>query len=205
MNGYYPSIFLLPMVHRQADLRRAWCRGRKTITPSQRVWVRYLLMLWGKHLGGDDYDGGCDNVIGRMMIRTEWSEDRAKHIISAVEGLYEQGYRGDELFRRSRQIVIPGTTAADIIALAKETDDAAFVEKVMTKTIRRGSPMHDIAIIRYCERKRPQDIAKVISWRTGCDVQAARKRAIWAEEILEEEMFYGIKREIEQENSLNAE
>lgn len=199
MNGYYPALKLLPLYARQSDLRRAWCKGKKTVTPSQRVWTRYLLMLWGKHLGGDDYDCGGGSVIGRLMIQTEWTDARAEKIIETVNWLYEKGYRGDELFKRSREVVIPGTTFASIIALAKESDDAAFVERVMVKAIKRGSPIRDVAISRYCERKRPQDIARHMNYETGVDIQFARKRVIWCEEILEEEMFYAIKREMEKE------
>lgn len=33
------AIYLLPFVQRQSDLRRVWCKGKKTITPAQRVWT----------------------------------------------------------------------------------------------------------------------------------------------------------------------
>ncbi|MEL5676932.1 hypothetical protein [Serratia nevei] len=193
------AIYLLPFVQRQSDLRRVWCKGKKTITPAQRVWTRYMLTLWGRHLGGDDSPAGCVNVIGRLMIRTEWSEGQSNRIVEVVEALHAQGYRGEELFKKSRELVIPGTSTSNIIALAKESDDAAFVESVMSKTIKRDSPIRSVAIKRYCSRKRPQDIARMIERETGADVQAARKRVIWCEEILEEEMFYAIKREMEKE------
>lgn len=92
------AIYFLPIVLRQAELRRVWCRG-KTITPAQRVWTRYMLTLWGRHLGGDDSPGGCVNVIGRLMIRTEWSENQSNRIVEVVEALHSQGYRGEELFK----------------------------------------------------------------------------------------------------------
>ncbi|WNN42812.1 hypothetical protein [Winslowiella toletana] len=197
-------VYMLPCYLRQADLRRVWCRGKKTITPPQRVWTRYLLTLWGRHLGGDDSPGGCVNVIGRLMVRSEWSEQQSERIVEVVNSLHKQGYTGEELFKRSREIIIPGTSTASIIALAKESDDAAFVEKVMSKVIKRDSPIRDVAIKRYCECKSPQDIARQVHYATGCDIQYARKRIIWCEEVLEEEMFYAIKHEIEQENSLIA-
>ncbi|MFT4271826.1 MAG: hypothetical protein QM578_12510 [Pantoea sp.] len=198
------TIYSLVQYPRQSDIRRVWCRGKKTITPSQRVWTRYLLMLWGKHLGGEEYFGGCGSVIGQMMLRTEWSQQRSDEIIHAVNMLHEQGYRGDELFKRSREMVIPGTTAASLIALAKESDDAAFVERVISKTFIRTSPIRDIGIMRYCERKNAQEIARDIAWVNSCDVQLARKRVIWCEQILEEEMFYAVKREMEKERDLIA-
>lgn len=198
------AIYALPVVLKQSELRRVWCRGRKTITPAQRVWTRYMLSLWGRHLGGDDAPSGCVNVIGRLMIRSEWSETQSNRIIEVVESLHEQGYRGEELFKKSREVVMPGTSASNIIALAKESDDAAFVESVMHKAIKRDSPFRSVAIKRYCDRKCPQDIALDITYRTGCDIQAARKRVVWCEEILEEEMFFAMKREMENEITLKA-
>lgn len=198
------AIYALPFVIKQSDLRRVWCKGKKTITPSQRIWTRYMLALWGRHLGGDDSPAGCVNIIGRLMIRTEWSQTQSDRIIHVVESLHEKGYRGEELFKKSREVVMPGTSISSIIALAKESDDAAFVESVIHKAIKRDSPMRSVAIKRYCERKCAQDIARDINYHTGCDIQAGRKRVIWCEEILEEEVFYAMKHAIEENNSLLA-
>ncbi|MBI6548229.1 hypothetical protein [Xenorhabdus lircayensis] len=104
------------------------------------------------------------------------------------------------MFQKSHEILNPKQTLSDIIALAKESDDAAFVEKVLNKTFKLGNPVRDVAIKRYCECKYPQKIARELSKLTGCDVQWARKRATWSEELLEEEMYYAIKREISKEN-----
>ncbi|EKN3944210.1 TPA: hypothetical protein SCM97_002817 [Yersinia enterocolitica] len=195
----------LVYVAREADLRRIWSKGWKTITPSQRVWTRYLLSLWGSKNCGDDSPGGsCVNVIGRLMVRDSWSETQGNRIIEVVNNLHKQGYRGQELFAKSREIVIPSSSTSNIIALAKESDDAAFVEAVMTKSIKRDSPIRDVAIKRYCERKCLQDIARELARLTGCDVQLARKRVVWCENILEATMFYAIKREMEVEFLQNA-
>lgn len=196
------AIYALPLVLKQSELRRVWCKGKKTITPAQRIWTRYMLSLWGRHLGGDDAPSGAVSVIGRLMIRSEWSQDQSDRIIQVVESLFQQGYRAEELFKRSREIVMPGTTVGNMIALAKESDDADFVESVMHKTVKRDSPLRSIAIKRYCERKSPQAIAKLINYHTGCDVQAGRKRVIWCEEILEEEIFFAMKRAIHASETL---
>ena len=147
---------------------------------------------------------GCVNVIGRLMVRSEWSETQSERIVEVVNSLHKQGYRGEELFKKSREIVIPASSASNIIALAKESDDAAFVESVMKKAIKRESPIRDVAIKRYCDRKCPQDIARMISYITGADVQFCRKRVIWCEEILEEEMYYAMKHAMEKEILQNA-
>jgi hypothetical protein len=39
----------------------------------------------------------------------------------------------------------------------------------------------------------------MISYITGADVQFCRKRVIWCEEILEEEMYYAMKHAMEKE------
>ncbi|WP_446469254.1 hypothetical protein [Xenorhabdus stockiae] len=110
------------------------------------------------------------------------------------------GYQGEELFQKAHEILNPKQSLSDIIALAKESDDAAFIEQVLNKTFKRDNPIRDIAIKRYCERKYPQKIARELSRLTGCRVDWARKRSEWSEELLEEEMYYAIKREIRKEN-----
>ncbi len=103
-----------------------------------------------------------------------------------------------------RELVIPQSSFSHIITLAKESDDAAFVERVMVKTFHRESPVRDVAIKRYCNRNCTQDIARIISYITGADIQYCRKRVVWCEKVLESEMFYAMKRELEKEFPLIA-
>lgn len=188
-----------------AQFRRTWKHPKKTITTRQKAWVHYMLQVWGRINAGDDSPAGAINIIGRLMIRSQWSDDKARQIETVVMRLYEEdGLRGDELYRKARELVIPQSSFSNIIALAKESDDAAFVERVMVKTFHRESPVRDVAIKRYCERKCTQDIARLISNSTGVDVQYCRKRVVWCEDILDAEMFYAIKREMEKEISLMA-
>jgi hypothetical protein len=194
------AIYTLPHYNDQKHLRRIWKLPKKTITKGQAAWTDYMLSLWGRCLGGNEAPQCQISVIGRLMIRTKWSENRANQIIGVVNRLYEEGLRGEELYRKSRELIIPSSSTANIIALAKDSDDAAFVEKVMTKAINRDSPFRDVAIKRYCERKCPQDIARMIQHVTGYDIQYARKRVVWCETILKEEMYYALRRELESEN-----
>lgn len=188
-----------------AHFRRVWKHPKKTINSRQKAWVHYMLQVWGKVNAGDDSPGGAVNVIGRLMIRSQWSDDKAKQIEDVVMRLYEEdGLRGDNLYRKAREIIIPQSSVSNIIALAKESDDAAFVERVMVKTFHRESPVRDVAIKQYCERKCTQDIARLISSVTGMDIQQCRRRVVWCENVLDAEMFYALKREIENENSLIA-
>lgn len=188
-----------------AHFRRVWKHPKKTINSRQKAWVHYMLQVWGKVNAGDDSPGGAINVIGRLMIRSQWSDDKAKQIESVVMRLYEEdGLRGDALYQKARELVIPQSSTSNIIALAKESDDAAFVERVMVKTFHRESPVRDVAIKRYCDRNCTQDIARLISQATGVDIQYCRKRVVWCEKVLEAEMFYAMKRGLEKEFPLIA-
>lgn len=189
-----------------AHFRRVWKHPKKTITTGQRAWVHYMLSVWGRVNRGDDSPCGAVNVIGRLMIRSHWSEDKTIQIQKVVNMLHdESGLRGEELYRKAREIIMPQTSVSNIIALAKESDDAAFVEKVMIKTFHRESPVRDVAIKRYCGRNCTQDIARLISQITGIDVQSARRRVVWCENVLDAEIFYAMRREIEKEFPLIAE
>ncbi|HHW3994830.1 TPA: hypothetical protein ACTU9Y_000698 [Klebsiella pneumoniae] len=188
-----------------AHFRRVWKHPKKTINSRQKAWVHYMLAVWGRVNRGDDSPPGAVNVIGRLMIRSQWSDDKAAQIVKVVKMLHdENGLRGEELYRKAREIIIPQSSASNIIALAKESDDAAFVERVMVKTFHRESPVRDVAIKRYCNRNCTQDIARLMNAVTGMDIQSCRRRVVWCENVLDSEIFYAMKREIEKEFPLAA-
>ncbi|KMK13557.1 hypothetical protein ABW09_23440 [Pluralibacter gergoviae] len=190
-----------------AQFRRAWKHPKRVITPQQASWVHYMLMLWGNDMRGDDAPCVEVNVIGRLMVRSKWSQPKQEEIERVVHWLYSEdggGYRGEELFRKARDIVIPKSSLSSIIALAKESDDAAFVERVMLRIFRRDSPVRDVAIKRYCDRKLTQKVARDMSGATGADIQLCRKRVQWCEDVLDAELFYAMQREMEKEIPLIA-
>lgn len=159
-----------------AHFRRVWKHPKKTITTKQRARVRYMMSVWGRINRGDDSPAGAVNVIGRLMIRTQWNPDMGGHIERMVNWLYSDeggALRGEELYKKARELVIPQSSTSNIIALAKESDDAAFVEKVMVKLFHRESPVRDYAIKRYCERNCTQDIAVKMHLITGLDIGLA--------------------------------
>lgn len=191
----------------EAHFRRVWRHPKRTITTKQRAWVQYMMSVWGRINRGDDSPAGAINVIGRLMIRTQWNPDMGGHIERMVNWLYsEEGgaLRGEELYKKARELVIPQSSASNIIALAKESDDAAFVEKVMVKLSHRESPVRDYAIKRYCERNCTQDIARKMQQATGVDIQSCRRRVVWCEKVFEAEVFYAMQREMENEITLIA-
>lgn len=193
-------MYTLPQYRDKTQLLRTWRIPRRVITSGQQTWVQYMLMLWGRHYGGDDSPQGAVSVIGRLMVRTRWSPDAAERIQSVVHRLHdENGLRGDELFIQARHLLIPGSSISSIIALAKESDDAAFVERVMRSAMHRECPIRDYAIKRYCDRKLPQLIKRDLVRFTGCTSKEARNRQEWCQEILEVEMYYAFSREMEKE------
>lgn len=187
----------LPLIDSEASLRRVWCRGKRTITPGQRLWVRYMLSMWGEIMGGDTAPVSGSSVIGRLMVREKWDEGMSERIINVVNRLHEEGLIGEALFQKAREIVIPQSSGKYWLDKARVEDDADFVEKVMTATLRKGSPLRTVALMRYCGHNNTWVVAKELERRTGCHIQAARKRIAWCEKILEEEMYYAIHREIE--------
>ncbi len=195
----FQQISRLAGVRSAADMRRLFGTGWKTINKSQQAWVRHLLTLWGQHLGNDDYDRGEVNVIGRLMMRSEWSEQKGRQIEKVVSELYCEGLRGDGLFRKARDLLIPHSATANIIALAKESDDAAFVEAVMVKTFGRDNPVKNVARLRYCKCKSAQNIERSLIYYTGLSSKEARNRIEWSLDILEGEMFYALNRASQKE------
>lgn len=200
----YQQISRLSGVRSAAEMRRLFGNGWKTINESQRVWIRHLMTVWGGHLGGKEFERGEINVIGRLMMRSEWSEQKAKQIEKIVTELHCEGYRGEELHRKARDLLIPQSATGNIIALAKESDDAAFMESVMVKTFGRDNPIRSVARLRYCKCKSAQKMIQSLVHFTGISSKEARNRMEWSLEILEGEMFYAVKREMEKEIPLMA-
>ncbi|SFN76647.1 hypothetical protein SAMN05216516_1209 [Izhakiella capsodis] len=198
----YQQIVRLAGVRSSAEMRRLFGRGWKSINKSQQVWVRHLLTVWGNHLSGDEYERGEINVIGRLMLRCEWSEQKSRQIEKIVTQLYCDGWRGDDLYRKARDLLIPQSSTANIIALAKESDDAAFMESVIVKTFGRDNPIRSLARLRYCKCKSAQNISQSLIYFTGITQKEARSRMEWASEILEGELYYAVKREMEKEYSV---
>lgn len=195
----YQQVVRLAGVRSASDMRRLFGTGWKTINSSQQAWIRHLLSVWGDHLSGDEYERGQVNFIGRLMMRCEWSEQKGRQIEKVVSELHCEGYRGEELLRKARDILVPQSSTGNIIALAKESDDAAFIESVLVKTFGRDNPIRSVARLRYCKCKSAQNIASSLIYFTGITSKEARNRMEWAQDILEGELFYAVKREMEKE------
>ena len=75
--------------------RRSYLGKYRRLTPSQSRWVRSLLGLWGRELGGS----GTEHLSGGggmwSMILTGWTGEQQERITTILAGLRKMGYSGD--------------------------------------------------------------------------------------------------------------
>ncbi|MDU3815779.1 hypothetical protein C3374_22580 [Pantoea sp. PSNIH4] len=186
----------LAQVMRKSDLKKRYLKPVKLITPLQSAWVRCLLDVWGEKYGGHvGPDSGKCSVIGRLMIRQEWNDRESERIIDVVNNLHKQGYRGDELFIKAKQLINPQHSVSNLLDRANEQEDADLVESVICSTFALDNPIRHVAIKYYCERKCSQDIAVELSRLTGISPESAWRRIRWCRELLEASVFHAIMRE----------
>ncbi|CDH33746.1 hypothetical protein [Xenorhabdus bovienii] len=177
------------------QLRQKWCKGVGKITPSDRTWVRYMLMLWGADNQGDDLpDGGNINVIGRLMVRDTWDDGTTTAIKLVMTNYAKLGYTGKELLEKVKEVIMPHRSTLGALRLAKEKDDAEFVEKCMTEIFTIDNPIRDVVIKRYKKCKSSQNILEALSHKTGIDIDSAKRRIRWANKAAED-MIYSIMSE----------
>ncbi|QHM76517.1 hypothetical protein C7M52_02493 [Mixta theicola] len=188
----------LAQVMRKSDLKKRYLKPVRLITPLQSAWVRCLLGIWGEKYGGHvGPDSGKCSVIGRLMIRQEWSDRESERIMDVVNNLHKQGYRGDELFIKAKQLVNPQNSVSNLIERANERDDADLVESVICSTFAPDNPIRHVAIKYYCERKCAQDIAYELSRLTGIHPENAKTRIKWCRQLLEASVYHAIRNEME--------
>lgn len=192
------ALAALAQVMRKSDLKKRYLNPVKLITPLQSAWVRCLLDVWGEKYGGHvGPDSGKVSVIGRLMIRKEWNDRESERIIEVVENLHKQGYKGDELFIKAKQIINPQNSVSNLLERANEQEDADLVESVICRLFAPNNPIRHVAIKYYCERKCSQDIALELAKLTGIDSQSAWRRIKWCRELLEASVFHAIVFELE--------
>lgn len=188
----------LAQVMRKSDLKKRYLHPVKLITPLQSAWVRCLLDVWGEKYGGHvGPDSGKVSVIGRLMIRKEWNDRESERIMEVVENLHQQGYRGDELFIKAKQIINPQNSVSNLLERANEQEDADLVETVICRLFAPNNPIRHVAIKYYCERKCSQDIALHLTRVTGLHIENSRTRVKWCRELLEASVFHAIRHELE--------
>lgn len=188
----------LAQVMRKSDLKKRYLKPVKLITPLQSAWVRCLLDVWGEKYGGRvGPDSGKCSVIGRLMIRQEWNDRESERIMEVVNNLHKQGYRGDELFIKAKQLINPQHSVSNLLDRANEQEDADLVESVICSTFAPDNPIRHVAIKYYCERKCAQDIAYELSRLTGIHPENAKTRIKWCRQLLEASVYHAIRNEME--------
>lgn len=188
----------LAQVMRKSDLKKRYLKPVKLITPLQSAWVRCLLDVWGEKYGGHvGPDSGKCSVIGRLMIRQEWNDRESERIMDVVNNLHKQGYRGDELFIKAKQLINPQHSVSNLLDRANEQEDADLVESVICSTFAPDNPIRHVAIKYYCERKCAQDIAYELSRLTGIHPENAKTRVKWCRQLLEASVYHAIRNEMQ--------
>lgn len=186
----------LAQVMRKSDLKKRYLKPVSLLTPLQSTWVRCILDVWGSKYGGNEGPAGASSVIGRLMIRQEWNGRESERIMEVVNNLHKQGYSGNVLFLKAKEILNPQNSVSNLLDRANETEDADFVESIITKIFAPNNPIRYVAIKHYCERKCSQDIAYELSRLTGIHIESSRKRVRWCRELLEASVYHAIKREM---------
>lgn len=188
----------LATILRKSELKKRYLKPMQLITPLQSAWVRCLLDVWGSKYGGRvGPDTAKSSVIGRLMIRNNWSDKDSDRIFKVVADLYAQGYSGTELFIKAQQIVLLNDKVGSLLERANEQEDADLVEKVMCRLFTADNPIRAVAIKHYCERKCSQHIASDLAKMTGMDIENAKTRIRWCKQLLEASVFHAIKQEID--------
>ncbi|EMW2842149.1 hypothetical protein [Yersinia enterocolitica] len=185
---------------RETQLRRLWAKGTRKITPLQQTWTRYMLMNWGaKYRGKEGPASSAGNIIGRMMWCNEWNSEQGERIKVIFTNLLNQGYMGNDLIRKVKEIFLPNSSGSSAISLAKEQDDAEFVEKIINKTLSTHSPLREVVIRHYLDCKVPQVISEKLTELTGMELESSRRRVRWAENAAEDLLFAAMQMEMENE------
>lgn len=174
----------------EKQLRDKWGGSVGKIKKSDRPQARYLLTLWGMHYRGDEAPGDCGiNIIGKLMLRDEWDDETATLIRVTIGNCKKQGYSGNELLEKVKEIVSPNKSTLGALRLAKEKDDADVVESCINKAFPLNNPLRDVVIKRYKNRKSPQNVLESLSRETGIDIDSAKRRVRWADTIIEDVIY----------------
>ena len=140
--------------------RRSYLGKYRRLTPSQNRWVRSLLNLWGRELGGS----GTEHLSGGggmwSMILTGWTGEQQERIEKVLSGLRKMGFTGDQLINQAKAIVWPKKSLSDLIGNASDEDDAEFMERVILKSFSQSSLVYEIGKDYYTWRKTIVDMAR---------------------------------------------
>ncbi|MEX9843325.1 hypothetical protein AB7X06_19455 [Providencia rettgeri] len=171
----------------EKEMRKKLFGALPKLSPSERPWTRYMLTIWGRNYQGDDSPDGLNiNVIGRLMTRDEWDDGSSTLIRATFDNCRKMGYTGNELIEKVKEIIAPNKSTLGALRLAKEKDDAEFVEKCINEILPTSNPLRDVVIKRYKQCKSPQNILEELSRKTGIDLDSAKRRVRWACAMIED-------------------
>ncbi|MBE8598104.1 hypothetical protein IQ209_16780 [Xenorhabdus sp. BG5] len=125
------------------------------------------------------------------MVRNDWDDGTTAAIKLVMTNYAKLGYTGKELLEKVKEVIMPNKSTLGALRLAKEKDDAEFVEKCMTEIFTIDNPIRDVVIKRYKDCKSSQNILEDLSRKTGIDLDSAKRRVRWANKAAED-MLYSI-------------
>ncbi|CAI1821057.1 Uncharacterised protein [Serratia quinivorans] len=171
--------------------RKSYLGKSRKLTPVQDRWIRSVLHMWGEYAGGNTAPASACGVIGRLMISTDWDENSGAKIIQTVEFLFEDGYRGTELFLKAKEIINPKSSFAHILRLAKEGEEGKYIDGVICEAFSQSSPIRAVAIKYYCDREDMQSIANYLRrvYAPGLTDKQCIDRIRWCRELFNEVMY----------------
>lgn len=182
--------------------RRSYLGKYRRLTPAQNRWVRSLLNHWGGAYGGS----GTEHLSGGggmwSMILTGWTGEQQERITTVLAGLRKIGYTGDALLQQARAIMWPKKSLSDLIGKAGDQEEADFMESIILKSFRAGSPVYEIGKDYYTWRRSITDMARWMQHYHAPFLTEKQciDRVRWCIELFNSAVFFTLIAEIGIEN-----
>jgi hypothetical protein len=186
--------------------RRSYLGKYRRLTPSQSRWVRSLLGLWGRELGGS----GTERLSGGggmwSMILTGWIGEQQERITTVLTGLRKMGYSGDQLIAQAKAIIWPKKSLSELMGKASDEEETEFMERVILKSFNKNSIVYEIGKDYYTWRKSIVDMARWMQ-RYHAPYLTEKQcidRVRWCIELFNSAVFFTLIAELGRENAENC-
>lgn len=189
--------------------RKSYLGKLKRLNEVQAGWIKSLLSVWGECVGGSTaghLTGGGGSFWG-CIIHEDWNDDQAQKITRVLNELRKAGYKGEELIAMAKTIIWPKESLADMIANAKEADDATFVESVILKAFKKDNPVYILGLDYYTTTKTVTDMGRYMRHYHAPHLTRIQSedRVRWCIELFNYAAFVAIRAAICAENAEKSE
>lgn len=185
------QLSLLALIKKSRDISPV-----RLLEPHNRVWISHILSGWGAWA----YSGlsGGDNVspIGRLMASAAGHGCiTADGVTDLIEGLYNRGYRGDNLFKKLSEII--ANLKHRTVPMCSD-EMGAYIDDLLIRVFSSNSPLLRVAVNYYAYGHRTETIAQYLIKITGGALTStqARNRVRWCIKIIEAKMYNAITHEL---------